>query len=197
MTTIAFKDGILACDSQSTRRNIATGGDVRKSFIIDASRFEIQNDGEGGDLSTQDQRKIRNLGGWLFTGAGRATEIRSLARWLNAQTGKFQADEPSSYEDSPSFLEMTGLLIPPYADTPIVVFEGEEVFVETFDDDHFAIGSGSDVALGAMDAGRTAFEAVAIAANRDVFTNFPIQGWEIQDDAWVALEPITSIEIEE
>lgn len=47
-------------------------------------------------------------------------------------------------------------------------------------DQPFAIGSGSDFAIGAIDAGCTAEEAVKIAARRDPFTNDVIQKVEIK-----------------
>jgi len=169
MTTMAYRNLVFAIDSRSTRGNVNLTSCARKSFIISAEGFEIEDDGSGGDLPDSVQNEIRSLNGWLFSG-----------------------DKQESYDEAPSFMNMIGLLIAPHEDSPVIVFEDEQVMVDSFDGEYFALGSGQDFALGAMDAGASAHEAVAVAAQRDQGTGFPINGWQIEDGSWVELEPILS-----
>lgn len=132
MTTIAYKDGIIAWDSQET------AGDMVVSRNI--------------------QKMVRN-GHLFFWGCGVAAHIEQLAALIAA-----------GHKTSPDDLQAGGML-----------WDGKDLYVCGMDDDNivlsriclddcYAIGSGSEYAIGAMDFGATAQESVKIAANRDVNT---------------------------
>jgi len=195
MTTIAFKNGVLAADSQETTWNLASKEKVKKAFIIDAPKFTMTDDGEGGVLSGPEKKKYGRLGGWLFVGAGHAGQIRAMQKFLRNMSDEFEADDISSYEDAPEFDCMEALLMPPVINGTVIVMNGGEIFTQSMPQGAtFAMGSGQDVALGALDAGVSSHRAVAISAGRDIYTGFPIRGYEISDEKWVELDQINSLE---
>ena len=116
----------------------------------------------------------RRLAGWMDTGkifplsdgrvlagAGWMDEVLEVAAWLNA--GGDERDKPNvqaeDAEDATDYLLLDGgklyWLTAPYL-RPIEVRDGMA-----------AIGSGAKYALGAMEAGATAAEAVLVAARFD------------------------------
>jgi hypothetical protein len=108
--------------------------------------------------------KLFPLGdGRVLTGAGYLDEIAEVAAWLSA--GGDDRDKPvvnDDREEVSDFLLIDGAkcfwLSTPYL-RPIEVIDGKA-----------AVGSGAKYALGAMEAGKTAAEAVTIAAKFDPHT---------------------------
>ena len=45
----------------------------------------------------------------------------------------------------------------------------------------FAMGSGMDLAIGAMEAGKSATDAIRIAAKRNVYTRLPVRSYNVKD----------------
>lgn len=132
MTTIAYKDGILAADT------LVTGGNTRLGHA----------------------KKIHRLsGGRLFAAAGTVDDTERLL--LSLQNKR----NPPELED------VQGILVE--RDGSWWLYEGSVWF--RYDADHITLGSGSDIATGAMDAGATAEQAVLIACKRDVGSGEPIQ----------------------
>lgn len=98
--------------------------------------------------------------GRVLTGAGYMDELAEVAAWLDS--GGDDRDKPvvaDDEDDSTDYLLIDGAkcywLTTPYL-RPIEVRDGMA-----------SVGSGSRYALGAMEAGKTAAEAVAIAARFD------------------------------
>lgn len=132
MTTIAYRDGVLAADSQAT---CDYHGRVRKIHRLPS--------------------------GMLVGGCGDAAECHSVVEWLmGGQEGK-APKAPDAYliivdKDGGVFFS---------SGSPFQPFPSELDFA--------AIGSGSAVAMGAMEAGASALEAVKIAAKHDGYTSGP------------------------
>jgi len=131
LTTIAFKNGVLAADTQAT--------------CSYHSRV----------------RKIHRMpDGVLLGGCGSTQDCHLVAEWLKGgQEGKL-----------PRSLEADFIIVLPNGS--ILIAEGRfPPFPLTAK--FAAIGSGSPVAMGAMEAGATALEAVKIAAKHDGGTSGP------------------------
>lgn len=116
---------------------------------------------------TASEAKIRQLpSGILIGGAGSMTDTRkaelffSDPDWINVSLDKLP--KLKSYE---------GL----FWDGHEMYWVDEELVPCVVVDDFSAIGSGWELAMAAMDHGKSASEAVLYAATRDIFTNDKLQ----------------------
>lgn len=137
MTTIAYKDGVIAYDSRVTRGSLIDHDDYEKLIHRNGHQF-------------------------LFTGCG-----ADFAALMDEFFGVKVSDNP---------LDANGLVITNGRICQIgrdaeSGFWLDDVWMER----SFAIGSGRDFALAAMDMGATAKEAVEVAAKRDVYTGGTIR----------------------
>lgn len=136
MTTIAYKNGILAADSAVTINNMYAGK-VNK-------------------ITYDEEKKVAiGISGNMFV----STLVDKIVAYMNGELEK-----PPEFED-------TDILI--VKDGKVYVYQGEHYPV-LLESDFASIGSGSQIAMGAMAAGATAEEAVSIASEMDVFTRKPI-----------------------
>lgn len=141
MTTIAFKDGILAADRCTTM----TGGAVDCIRFPNSARkiFDIE-----------DVKGVTHF----VTGAGNPDHIMSLADWVQAgAVGKH-----------PAFEETTGFVFTPGRGVRIFSDSSRGDWIEV---EMFALGSGDAYAIGAMAAGASAVDAIKIAAQFDSDTS--------------------------
>ncbi len=141
MTTIAYKDGVIAYDSRVTRGSLIDHDDFEKLIHRDGHRF-------------------------LFTGCG-----PDFADLIDEFLGKKIVSKP---------LEANGLVIT-NGRLCQIGHDAESGFWvdDVWSERPFAIGSGRDFALAAMDMGATAKEAVEVAARRDVYTGGTIRSIKI------------------
>lgn len=135
MTTIAYKDGVLAADRLATAHHW-----------------------------TFETTKIRRLtDGRLVAGAGEFPFVLAMYGWLEA--GAVHADFPSHQRDATDWQPILVVLpdgrMQRYERTP---------FPMEVHGPFYAAGSGRDYALMAMHLGKTAAEAVALAAEMDPAT---------------------------
>lgn len=141
MTTIAYRDGILAADSHATYG----GGSAHKHTCRKLFRKTIIENKKKVDV--------------IIATAGDSSPGLVFVDWYGS--GKPIPD---------TFLHIGGEFLCLVL-TPKGLFEfdiycrGEEVM-----DDFYAIGSGAPFALGAMAAGKCAYDAVRIAAKYDPYT---------------------------
>jgi hypothetical protein len=135
VTTIAYRNGILASDS------LATSNGLRDSHT----------------------QKIHKIGPLLVAGAGISAICTRFVQWVK---DGMKGDSPWQGQDGGnSFIVMP--------DEVILVFgENGPWKVER---DFYALGSGEQVAIGAMAHGATAEEAVAHAITFDVYSGGPIR----------------------
>ncbi|WLH37623.1 proteasome subunit beta [Pseudomonas sp. FP2196] len=132
MTTIAYKDGVIAYDSRVTRGSLIDHDDYEKLVHRNGHQF-------------------------LLTSCG-----ADFASLMDEFFGVKIDDKPL---DANGLVVTNGRLCQIGRDAESG-FWMDEVWMER----SFAIGSGRDFALAAMDMGATAKEAVESAAKRDVYT---------------------------
>lgn len=119
------------------------------------------------DGSRLQVKKLRRLpDGSIFGGAGDVPAINKLERWAGVGLVKRRRPRFGKAESADA------ILIKP--DGSIWMF-GAAIDPEKIEAEFIAIGSGSDFAMGAMAAGRSAVEAVKIAAQYDINTSEPIE----------------------
>ncbi|MHC8386779.1 Ntn hydrolase family protein [Pseudomonas sp. MDT2-39-1] len=137
MTTIAYKDGVIAYDSRVTRGSLIDHDDFEKLIHRQGHRF-------------------------LFTGSG-----PDFSALIDEFLGVKLGDKPL---DANGLVVTNGRLCQIGHDAESG-FWMDDVWAER----PFAIGSGRDFALAAMDMGATAKEAVEMAAKRDIYTGGTIR----------------------
>lgn len=135
MTTIAYKDGVLAADT------LITCGDHRDGYT----------------------EKVKRIGGVLLAAAGSAIQADRFFEW--AQRGFHPADRPS---DIPEDEKCNWLRVE--SDGSLSVWANGSSWKTKPMDGMYALGSGSEYALGAMAAGASPEEAVRIAMKFDTKT---------------------------
>ena len=153
MTTIAYRDGVMAADSRCS-------DDTTHTFLTKTHKiFRLNNKallGLAGEadcrdlIAVMDKCSLKKLPTKNEL-ANTKTEATGILAWPN---GKVFALEVHKVEDKEG--EWSGGL-----------FEVEERF--------FAVGTGQELALGAMAAGKGAVDAVAIACRYDNNSSPPIR----------------------
>ena len=141
MTTIAYKDGIIACDSRTTANSMIVTDNAQKRFIIEGVTFFIAG-------APSDYSRFFDL---YF---GRSTDAKNV--------------------DAVSFVVYSGVVYKA-AVCPEVGFWKECLRADLA----YAIGSGTQYALAAMDMGATAAQAVRQAMKRDVYTGGRIRTYKL------------------
>lgn len=146
MTTITYRD-----------RKIASDGQV--SF--------------GDRIEQYNLKKVRKINGCLVGGAGRLASVLQFFTWFQewSDAQQVQGDAPHVKVFVPEGIDdedFNGLVV--FADEVVFFYEGGKKSYELTGQNYFAIGSGADFALAAMDAGASADEAIAVAINRDVYS---------------------------
>lgn len=103
-------------------------------------------------MKTGSTRKVTKSGsGWLAGGAGNATDMAQFLRWV---------EEGREEDDATKLENLEGFLVSPKGKTFLVEADLHPFPIEA---EFHAGGSGCAVAIGAMEAGATAEEAVRIA----------------------------------
>jgi hypothetical protein len=125
MTTIAYKDGVLAADRRVTKAGSIVQCKYRKAY--------------------------KSASGWLYGAAGTITDIERFWLWVEAD----------DHKRSPPKGDYEGLLVSPTGRSLWVV-EGGGMW-PLRGAKFAALGSGCDVALGALHAGADAVQSVKIA----------------------------------
>ena len=148
MTTIAYRDGVLASDSRET---------AYKSRI-----------------DTDNSKKIYRVGSALVGMAGSSAQGLQMLEALKKAV-KTRKKGEANILPSIMLKSCTALLVE--SDGSLWFYEkGVWMVVK----EYYSIGSGSDYALAAMDAGLSAKEAVRLAIKRDCFSGGRIQTLELK-----------------
>lgn len=138
MTTIAFRDGLLAADGRMTY---------------------------GDTIFTDKTRKIHRLSdGALFALCGDVSYVQPMLDALEDD----EVDLPE-VADGSSF---TAVIVE--KDGKVRIYEGRGGYI-ALDAPYYAFGSGEEYAIGAMDMGASAEEAVRVACGRDLGSGGDIQ----------------------
>jgi hypothetical protein len=143
MTTVTFKDGVLAADRR-TAAEIPDGTSDPDRIIYDNSARKIS--------------RVECIDGTVrfVAVSGVASYLGQVSRWVS---GGMLGEHPAPGESTAIIFSSPGRLL-------VVTDEG----IEEFDIADFAISSGAAFALGAMSAGASAIEAIKIAAKYDAYT---------------------------
>lgn len=141
MTTIAYRDGVMAGDSR------AYGG--------------------GNELRGSKVKVVRLPDGTLV---GVSSPVLGMARLVRDWVSAGMREAPITPDaDKKGF---DALVVTP--DGQAVFVDGNWLKSDAVTGSFFAIGSGSQYAIGAMAAGKNAKEAVEIAAELDVWSSGPV-----------------------
>lgn len=144
---------------------------------IIATKNKILSDGKvtfGGRVDSINFKKVRKIGDYLVGGAGRLTSVLSFFQWFeqnlqceaarDAVPGLMIHSDPDKEDE-----EFIALVVHP--DGRIFLHEGNNpTRAYPIDEEYYAVGSGSDFALAALDAGATPEQAMEVAKKRDAFS---------------------------
>lgn len=156
MTTILVtKDNEMLSDSQATIEN----------FVID-----------------YDCEKIENINGSLVGAGGRLSSCVAFKRWVLSEC-VFQEiylkypEIPFTITEEKEDDDFIALVLSP--DGVLTVFEGNKVSYEV--DKPYAIGTGAEYALCALDGGCNGIKAMGVAIKRDVYSGGDIQILQLEE----------------
>lgn len=135
MTTVVFKDGVMAADRQGTYNGV-----IHPSNIY----------------------KLLELNGCTYGFSGCLMNINKAKRWL--EEGRPSMDKLGLDKESFCYLKYDNKLYLGW------IYDDCYVHEEPIDKGFYAIGSGSEFAIGAMEAGADAEKAVEIACNHDIYS---------------------------
>lgn len=146
MTTIATRNGVMVSDGQ-----VSWGDRIDQTNL----------------------KKVRKINGCLVGGAGRLSSVLQFFKWfeewsdaqvVQGESPHVQVFIPENIDDE----DFTGIVV--FTDGVIFMYEGGKRCYEIVGAEYYAIGSGADFALAAMDSGASAEDAVKVAIKRDAFT---------------------------
>lgn len=140
MTTIAYRDGIIAYDSLVTCQGVAVYKNYDKTMFVNGCRFFI-----AGSISDYDSI----VNGWFSSAQ---EDITASAIVVDSNNDVYEC----GYVDGKMFKEKI-----------------------IFNDQYFAIGSGWQFALMAMDLGLSAEDAVKKASERCIYTGGVIRCFKV------------------
>lgn len=158
MTTIAYKDSIMAAEGRMSL---------------------------GDCIIKEDTIKVYSVNGHLCGVCGRARAISTFVGWLQRMTdyhivsrevGDLVDLVPPQLEDDDGY---SAMVVCP--DGQVLMYEGNTP-IDMGVNVPMSIGSGSVYALAAMDAGASAEEAVKIAMKRDVFSGGTITTVQLEEE---------------
>ena len=117
-------------------------------------------------VSLKGEKLFNNIGNYRAVAiAGSIPDMMSFISWLNKG-----GDNPPEYNGGAFAVDKKGKLFGFYNGSGIPIKE----------DSPAVMGSGGGVALGAMDAGATAIEAIKIAIKRDCYTGGRVQSFTLK-----------------
>lgn len=124
----------------------------------------------GSQIQTEERIKLHLSGPYIYAVAGKGAVTNALIAWH--QAGADPARVPPGNFD-------WDLLVVSIEDR--FIYQSTCPYPRSLEpDEPFAMGSGDDFALAALDLGKTPAEAVAAAAKRDIYTGGRILSWDIR-----------------
>lgn len=144
---------------------------------IIATRSKILSDGKvtvGSRVDQYNFKKVRKIGDYLVGGAGRLSSILTFFAWFeqNLQCQAAQESIPGlMIQSDPDKEDEEFVALVVHPDGRIFIHEGNNpARAFPIEADYYAVGSGADYALAALDGGCTPEEAMAVAKMRDAFS---------------------------
>lgn len=164
MTIIAYKDGVIASDSQAASRGWLVVGEFEK-----IGRREVYCDGVIGS----DKPDV-----YLYGSSGEAAYQAKFNRWMQSEAFevwlKTREGGPEIEPDGKDDVCMALLIMP---DGSCVRFEGNYPWY-VVNAPFYVLGSGEIMAVGALAANATAEEAVAICIQHDGLSNGVVKSFK-------------------
>jgi hypothetical protein len=159
MTTIAYRDGVLAADSRET------------SGCEDSGQLAAPCD------------KLFRVGWFIVALQGETTPGMAWLYWFRQRVRSLTADAEMPHTPA----DIIDRFLENDADFTAVVLNTADKAVWIYDEwgipqritaPYYAVGSGAKVAYGAMHHGASATEAVLAACEHDPYTSFPVHSSE-------------------
>lgn len=161
---------------------------------IIATKTKILSDGKvtvGSRVDQYNFKKVKKIGDYLVGGAGRLSSILTFFAWFeqNLQCQAAQDSIPGlMIQSDPDKEDEEFVALVVHPDGKIFIHEGNNpARAYPVDVEYYAVGSGADFALAALDGGSTPEEAMEVAKLRDAFS-----GGETFIEEQVEVEDITS-----
>lgn len=152
MTTIVYRDGVLAGDTMITSYGLSMPG--------------------------ANYAKVRRINDkWLIGMAGPMNAIELFATWATTDFDPAQRPDLTTVMSGDDVF--SALVV--HVKTGEVIEYERVLIAQTYDAEFRAIGSGAPVAFGAMAHGATAVEAVRIAAMFDKYTNNNVEYFFVEN----------------
>lgn len=152
MTTIAYRDGVLAADSQFTAGGVHRG-EARKVSYYDDYVYG---------------KRVRTLIGL----SGSAALCQAVMEWF--KSGMPPESKPKAEEDQ----TLTALTVRE-GFNPVIW--DKHLGQQTLKTEFVALGAGNEIAFGAMGAGASAEEAVKIACRYCIYSSEPVHTVSLTD----------------
>lgn len=144
---------------------------------IIVTKDRILSDGQvslGDRVDNLDFKKIRKIGNFLVGGAGRLSSVLTFFSWFEQciKMEEIQRAVPELViENNPEKPDEEFHAVVLHPDGQIFYHEGNDpTRAYPLDVEYYAIGSGGDYALAALDGGATPEKAMEVAKFRDVFS---------------------------
>lgn len=171
---------------------------------IIATRNKILSDGKvtvGSRVDTLNFKKVRKIGDYLVGGAGRLSSILTFFSWFeqNLQCQAAQETIPGlMIQSDPDKEDEEFVALVVHPDGKIYMHEGNNpTRAYPLTEDYYAVGSGADFALAALDAGATPEEAMEVAKLRDAFSGGETFIEEIEEQLELTAEDILNFSKEQ
>ncbi len=132
---------------------------------------DSQNTTPSGGIVRTEKVEFLDPIGYYFLGSGHCYTIGQCRSWALANFAEEDTPDWSLVLEDPDEFGFACLIIDPL--TNRVWLLDQEMVPNLVLDRYVAVGSGADVALGALDAGATIAQALEIAAARDPSTSGP------------------------
>lgn len=144
---------------------------------IIATKTKILSDGKvtvGGRVDQYNFKKVRKIGNYLVGGAGRLSSILTFFAWFeqNLQCEMARETVPGLLIHSdPDKEDEEFIALVVHPDGRIFIHEGNNPSrAYPIEAEYYAVGSGADFALAALDGGATPEVAMEVAKQRDAFS---------------------------
>lgn len=144
---------------------------------IIATRNKILSDGKvtvGSRVDQYNFKKVRKIGDYLVGGAGRLSSILTFFSWFeqNLQCQAAQEAIPGlMIQSDPDKEDEEFVALVVHPDGKIFIHEGNNpARAMPIEAEYYAVGSGADYALAALDGGATPEVAMDVAKLRDAFS---------------------------
>jgi hypothetical protein len=154
MTTVAFKDGVMASDSRSVSEAVGICAPCKKIYTVLVGK-----------------KKKPYLVGF----AGHNSSCMMFLEWFKSRDEALRTRILTHCGNDKGFHAMIW-------DGKKLYDADELCVVEVVDDEYYAIGSGAAHAITAMDCGKSAVEAVRFAIKRDINTGGRVVAVRLNDD---------------